>query len=287
MRHLASSALLFASTVLAWNAHAQTLPDVAPEPRDTAAPTADAEGATEADAAPASSDVAGRPAQPADEPPAAAREAPGQDAPAAETTREAPDQETPVPAPLLADDSLRGRLVLSLGGGVSAPYGALERSVPWRDAAATGASGVLELGVGLSRATVAGVWGTAAGFPSASDCSTCSTTSYAGGAFLRYHLVQGLRFDPWVSFGAGARALRVRNDADFDYTAVDWLRLTVGGDWYVVSRLAFGPYLGLVGGATVDRPDTPPVGERPLDDRGAVYVTVDAGLRLTLTHPSR
>ncbi len=53
-----------------------------------------------------------------------------------------------------------------------------------------------DLGFGLSRSVVIGAWGTFASYGS-------NGTSFGVGPFVRYHLVQGVRFDPWIFLGAG------------------------------------------------------------------------------------
>jgi hypothetical protein len=201
--------------------------------------------------------------------------------PAPETDRE----ETPIVPP--ATDTVKGRFTLSLMGGLVVPFGSLEREIPWRDAAGLGLGGDVEPTFGLSRSVMVGAWLHASQLGAGGQCSECSTRSVAGGPLVRFHLVQGLKLDPWVSVGVGPRSIVVSADDDFAYLGFDWMRFTVGADWYASSNLAVAPFMQLLGGASIDRPDAPPVGERPFDDHGAVYWTFTAGLRLSLSFPGR
>jgi hypothetical protein len=105
-------------------------------------------------------------------------------------------------------------------------------------------SGGLAIGLdadfGVSRSASVGVWGSAAFLTATADCG-CSLQSFAGGPLIRYRLVQGVRFDPWVAIGAGARVTPVDADSKTTYVGVDWLHLALGGDWYAASGFAFGP----------------------------------------------
>jgi hypothetical protein len=187
----------------------------------------------------------------------------------------------------LAQDTLKGRFAWSLLGGPFAPLGSLEKDIPWRQAAKLGPGAELEAAIGVSRSVVLGAWLHASRLGSGDSCEACSTTNLAGGPLIRVHLVQGLKLDPWVSMGIGLRSIAISSDTDVNYTGFDWLRITVGADWYASRNVAVGPYVQLLGGVTVDRPESPPTGERPFDDRGSAYWTLSSGLRLTLSLPGR
>jgi hypothetical protein len=186
-----------------------------------------------------------------------------------------------------ARDTLGGRLALSMGGGLVVPFGPLEAEVPWRDTTGHGPGIDLEPAVGVSRSVMVGVWLGASRLGRGDLCQDCSTLTAAGGPLVRFHLVQGLKLDPWVSAGVGLRSIRVAADERLDYLGIDWLRATVGADWYASPHLAVGPFVQLLAGASVDRPQSSPLDERPFDDHGSVYWMFSSGLRLTLTLPAR
>ncbi len=111
-------------------------------------------------------------------------------------------------------------------------------------ALATGLGLNLDLGYGISRNVLLGLWGEFDTYSSPSGCVDCSGKSFAGGPFVRYHIVQGTRFDPWGELAVGVRSI----SADFrgtseSHTGFDFLKLTLGGDWYPTSNVGFGPYV--------------------------------------------
>src|SRR5690606_33238202 len=87
-------------------------------------------------------------------------------------------------------------------------------------------------------------------FSDGDRCARCGASSFAGGPFLRYHLVQGTRFDPWASVAVALRHLST--DELGDTSGLDWLRLELGADWYALSQIGFGPYAGLTLGTFTD-----------------------------------
>jgi hypothetical protein len=119
---------------------------------------------------------------------------------------------------------------------------------------------------------VLGAWGELDSYSAASNCPACSGKSFAGGPFLRYHLVQGTRFDPWGSLAVGVRSTSVDiGNATAHHSGPELLKLTLGGDWYPTANLAFGPYVTL---------DLGTYGS-------AAYEGLGAGLRLILDLPGK
>jgi hypothetical protein len=99
-----------------------------------------------------------------------------------------------------------------------------------------------DLAYGISRTVLLGAY-IDVGFPSPEGTSAKNSIStIAAGPLIRYHLVQGMSFDPWLSGGVG---FRLTNDGPTSYTGVDWMRLAIGGDWYPASNFGFGPLLEL------------------------------------------
>jgi hypothetical protein len=169
------------------------------------------------------------------------------------------------------------------GGSVSyaLPFGTVSDGVDQRDRVGTGLGYGLDLGYGLSGHVVAGVWGQLLTLGDGNDCSSnCDATSYAGGAFVRYHLVQGLRFDPWLSFGIGYRSQSSNSFGEKkQYGGLDWARLQIGGDWYALSQLGFGPVLELGAGSFFSRPEE--------ESAGGVHWRFLVGLRVVADFPGK
>ncbi len=195
---------------------------------------------------------------------------------------EAEDQEPPDP-PLIppALDTLGGHFTASAALGWVIPFGNLEDGVAQRDFMGSGPGLGLDLGYGVSRTVLLGVFGQAFFLDEGSRCKGCSTTSYAGGAFIRYHLVQGVRFDPWMSAGIGYRATSIEaTEGSVDYSGIEWLRLQLGGDWYAFDKLGFGPLFELNLGRYSTR--------KPGDlSSGANHWHFSTGFRVTFDTPGK
>ncbi len=148
----------------------------------------------------------------------------------------------PIPS---AHDTLGGHFVLGAAVGAKWQFGNLEQGTKLNDALGTALALNLDLGYGLSRNVVIGVWGEFDDHSKPSDCLLCSGgKSFAGGPFVRYHLVQGTRFDPWGALALGVRSTTVDTRiGSKDYFGVDILTLSLGGDWYPTSNIGFGPYV--------------------------------------------
>jgi hypothetical protein len=86
-------------------------------------------------------------------------------------------------------------------------------------------------------------------------CRDCETKSFGVGPFVRYHLVQGMRFDPFVSIGLGYRELETTSDSGSSKdSGLAWLKLGLGGTWYALSQVGFGPYVELELATLTDTP---------------------------------
>ena len=162
----------------------------------------------------------------------------------------APDDDDDEPEPPLippALDTVGGHLTLGVGATWVIPFANVEGGLPQGDVMGSGPGLSFDAGYGISRAVALGVWGQAAFLGEGDECRDCKTTSYAFGGFIRYHLAQGLRFDPWMSAGLGYRLTTVDtpNAGKIDYAGIEWLRLQVGGDWYAFDKLGFGPFVEL------------------------------------------
>jgi hypothetical protein len=191
---------------------------------------------------------------------------------------DAVDDDEPEP-PLIpaARDSLGGHLQLSPSATLVIPFGELSDGTSQSSVLGVGPGFGLDAGIGVSRSVVLGAWGQLVRFGEGSDCSDCSATSLAGGAFIRYHLVQGVRFDPWLSAGVGFRTLTAGVD-EARFSGFDFLRLQVGGDWYPARFLGVGPFVELDSGVYTSQPG---------DADPGIYFQFAAGLRLTLDVPGK
>jgi hypothetical protein len=164
------------------------------------------------------------------------------------------DEEPELPMTPPAPDTLGGHFVLSLGAGAVNPSGRYARAVP--DRAGWGWLLGGDLGFGVSRSIVVGAWGHYLDLPGPDSCSECSASSWGVGPFVRFHLVQGLRFDPWMSFAVAYRKSTLASaEGDFTFAGFDWARVQVGGDWYALKTLGIGPFLELHSGGFFSRPE--------------------------------
>jgi hypothetical protein len=113
-----------------------------------------------------------------------------------------------------------------------------------------------DLGLGLTRHLQLGLAGELALVSAGSACTDCTATSYVVGPRLRYHLVEGTRFSPWVGYGFSLRHTRTESpNGKASYTAIEPLRLELGGDWYASSVIALGPVLAMGIARTVNESD--------------------------------
>ncbi len=193
-------------------------------------------------------------------------------------------EETPLVPP--AKDTLGGHFVAGADAAYAFPFGDFTRGVSAADLG-DGLGLGLDLGFGISRSLVIGAWGQYLRYGQNPDCGAgprpqdgCTGLSYAVGPFIRYHLVQGMRFDPWLVAGFGYRGLTVKSSAgSASYAGVEWLRIGVGGDYYPTQLFGIGPLLELDVGTFYKRPDQ--------DAHIATHLNFVAGLRIVLDVPGK
>ncbi len=269
----------------------ETAPPTPLSPPTDAAPPGAAAPSTDAAPPSGSSEPAGSPESgsvPAEPPPKAPPLAPPPrpSAPEAEEPDQAGEPELPFVPP--APDSLGGHFAAALSAAVAVPFGGYADDLSTSDLTGVGAGFGLELGFGVSRSVVLGLWGQFATLSAGSECDSCSSRSMAGGAFIRYHLVQGTRFDPWLAAGIGYRFTSIDADAaaepalpetDPSFSGVEWARLQVGGDWYAFDFLGFGPFLELDMGVFTDRPQA--------TSGNTAHFQFLTGMRIALDIPGR
>jgi hypothetical protein len=143
-----------------------------------------------------------------------------------------------------ARDTVGGHVVIGVNAGLVLPFGSVASGVPQSRTMGVGSSYAADIAYGISRTVMLGAY-FEVGFPQihrVTDVGPSSVETFAAGPLVRYHLVQGVPFDPWVAGGLGFRRTSVGGTA---FTGVDWVRLSLGGDWYPAPNLGFGPILEL------------------------------------------
>jgi hypothetical protein len=202
---------------------------------------------------------------------------------------DAVDEDEPEP-PLIppAQDTLAGHISLGVSALWAVPFGDLEDSKSQSQLIGSGPGFGLDLGIGISRTVALGAWGQLLRFGDSDNCTSCSASSLGVGAFVRYHLVQGTRFDPWMSAGIGYRKTSIQDvpgGGDVDYSGIEWLRLQMGGDWYPLKFLGIGPLIELDMGIYSDRSGSGAQGAPALEQSPHWQFIV--GARLSLDIPGK
>jgi hypothetical protein len=203
------------------------------------------------------------------------------------------DQEPELPIVPYARDTVGGHFQLGVAGLASAPFGELQNGYAAQDLGA-GFGAAVDAGIGLNRALSFGLWGEGLFYGSSAACrfwhyantprDPCSGRSLSVGPFVRYHLVQGMRLDPWILVGTGYRSLTQDTPVGTKhYAGVEWLHVALGADYYVLSGFGFGPFLALDGGVFAKRPN-PLFGEAA---KTAWHTEFVAGLRIVLDVPGK
>jgi hypothetical protein len=182
---------------------------------------------------------------------------------------DAPDPEEGIPRDA-AEDLRAGHWLFAVGGAVLAPSDHLGGGTGELGAPSIGGALRADIGVGLSRYVVFELSGGASWLAEGSLCAECSSTSYDAGLGFRYHVAQGISFDPWIGLGAGYRYGATSSDAvDESASGIDVARLRFGGDYYPLPWLGLGPFFETDIGVLVE--------PEPL-----AYAAFFAGLRLVL-----
>ncbi len=179
-------------------------------------------------------------------------------------------------------DLLGSHVLIGAGVGPTWSLGRFGSDLRSERALGTGFAVRADAAYGLSRYIAVGLWGTFAGYTDGDSCADgCSGRALAVGPFVRYHLAQGLRFDPWLTLGAGYRQVNFDNAAGLSrkLKGMEWLHLELGADYYLLSGLGLGPYAG-IGLSTFSK--------RPADAGDArVSTELSVGLRFLLDLPGR
>lgn len=177
-------------------------------------------------------------------------------------------------------DTVGGHFQVAVAGLLTFPFGSPAKDVGTRTKAGWGGGAALDLAYGVDRFVALGAYAEMNWLGDSTRCIACKGTLLGTGAFVRYHVSQGLRIDPWVSYGAGFVALRGENEGDVSrYSGVEWMRLQVGADWFLTPSLLVGPVLGLSAAHMVERPS--------LEDPGGPLMRATLGLRIAFDAPGR
>lgn len=213
-------------------------------------------------------------------PPQETEPAPGE--PEASIEEPTPEEEPKAPQEsAFASDSRSGHIQVALGGALTLPFGQLAQDVSAFSRSGFGFTPSLDVAYGVSRYVAVGAYGSLSLHGGTNDCEGCSSSGLQAGAFVRYHLVQGLRFDPWISYGIGFRSLSVSpaSGNSQNYSGLEWLRLQFGGDWYALPQLGFGPYLEFAAASFFQTPDE--------QKAGGVSLRAQVGLRVLFDWPGK
>ncbi len=199
------------------------------------------------------------------------------------TSSSSPGKEASPAPPLIPyrRDTVGGHFQLALTGAYAIPFGSVSQGTAQTSRVGSGASGHVDIGYGLDRhVMIAGYYEQQFYGASKKNCPPCSGTSIGAGALVRYHIVQGLTVDPWISYGVGYRSLRSDSgETSLDYQGLEWLRIGLGTDWYIQRNFGFGPMMQFGAGTMFKRPD----GEKI----GGTNWRFQFGLRLVLDVPGK
>jgi hypothetical protein len=143
-------------------------------------------------------------------------------------------------------------------------------------------------GFGITRSVVIEATGSYAKLVAASDCPGCGGSTFDLGLGVAYHLAQGIALDPWISYGLGFRrtALSIAGslsgtgflpgpDTGIHYNGIDVARIALGGDFYPIPELGFGPFVEADAGTYFGR-------SKGIDTSASAYAFFGVGLRITV-----
>lgn len=194
------------------------------------------------------------------------------------------DPEPKIPLVPRAPDLLGSHVLLGAAVGPTWSLGHLASNRAADVRLGTGIGFRADVGFGLSRSVVVGAWGSFAGYTDGSRCpddAHCNGRAFSVGPYVRYHLSQGLRFDPWLTLGGGYRRLTFDDTAGVrqKFSGIEWLHFELGADYYVFSGLGVGPYASLSLSSYTNRPSG--------SGDATVNTELSTGLRFLFDIPGR
>lgn len=193
-----------------------------------------------------------------------------------------PSEEDQATSPVPFEQNLvAGHLQFAASASYALPFGRLSDEQSRTERSRGGGLFSGEAAIGLGRFVFLGAYGEYGLYQAAQGCDDCSASSWGAGLQVAYHVVQGLRIDPWISYGVGYRQLSTFGALPDParYHSLEWMRLSMGADWYVTSGFAVSPIAQFGAATTLDAPR----GESP----GSTDLRFQFGLRLLLDIPGR
>jgi hypothetical protein len=168
-----------------------------------------------------------------------------------------PDPDEGVARPA-AEDLRSGHFLLGIAGVVLAPSANVVVTSSQVGQPTVGGGFRAMLGIGVSQHVVLRADGGGGWLSGGDQCDGCSAASYDVGLGVDYHLAQGIAFDPWVGIGMGYRYGRTATpqpaggDQTDHSSGIDLLRISLGGEFYPLALLGFGPFIETDVGVLVD-----------------------------------
>jgi hypothetical protein len=154
-----------------------------------------------------------------------------------------------------ADDTISRHFIISIGAGYAPAFGHLDSQTSLSNRVSGGGGYFLDVGYGVTRYVELELHSAFSIYGSATECPSCDGKSFDEVASLRYHLVQGVKFDPWLRTGLGVSTFQLHElQHSQTYVGLRWFELSIGGDWYFTRNLGVGPLIGLSLSSYLDHP---------------------------------
>jgi hypothetical protein len=193
------------------------------------------------------------------------------------------------PARDAASDQRTMHLLVHGRGGAAFPAGSVATGIGTAEVSGAGFGFGGGIGLGLSRYLVLEVNAGYALLGGEDTYDIASGRTFDIGIGFAYHLAQGIAFDPWISYGVGFRTATFVTDEDADdqgqkslpgpsFQGLDVARFALGGDFYPLPTLGFGPYFEVDVGTTITRPGALP---------SSVYAFLHLGVRIAFDPMSK
>jgi hypothetical protein len=145
-----------------------------------------------------------------------------------------------------ADDTVTHHFIISIGAGYAPVFGHLDSQTSLNNRVSGGAGYLLDIGYGVTRYVEIELHSALSLYGSATECPSCDGKLFDELVSLRYHLVQGVKFDPWLRTGLGISTFQLHElQTSQTYIGLHWFELSVGGDWYFTRNFGVGPVIGL------------------------------------------
>ncbi len=153
------------------------------------------------------------------------------------------------------NDTITRHFIMSIGAGYALAFGRLDSQTSLNNLISGGVSYFIDVGYGVTRNVELELHSALSLYGSATGCPSCEGKSFDEVASLRYHLVQGVKFDPWLRTGLGLSTFHLSERQNSQtYVGLHWFELTVGGDWYFTRNFGIGPVVGLSLSSYLDHP---------------------------------